>query len=494
MVTFDLVPSNAAASGNFVETKNVRLGVGNLITPRSIVIIGQYNSDKTPTPNVAQRISSEGQEDTLYGRGSLLALQIKRARAGSNSAIPIYALPVADHGSGAEAEGSITITGTATAAGTLVFYIGGTRITQTVAIDDTGAALTAALETIINASLDLPLTSDFNTPDLDLTAKNAGVVGNSIDIELNIDTENESIPAGLSVAIVQLTAGANNPDISTALTGLGNVFYTDIHSPYVDSTNLNALRDFYTARIAPSVKKPFVGFVPNNEAYSTYLATGTAKNSEAITFVPTFESNTTSYLMSAYVCGFAALWWQANPGRPIRGKAIPGVRVKNSLVNWSYESKDALVKSGCTTLSISPDRQFVIEDLVTTRKTTDLGAETTDLRFTEIISNLQTKIYSMDQVFSTEPFINGVVVDDNSTVDLEYAIRPKFCAGTLKKLVDDLWVPRGLTKNRDAVVSSIVSEINSGNGGRIDLSIQDDLAAGLKSIAGKYNWGIGAGV
>jgi phage tail sheath gpL-like len=163
-------------------------------------------------------------------------------------------------------------------------------------------------------------------------------------------------------------------------------------------------------------------------------------------------------------------------------------------VNWAYEQKDALVKAGCSTLAISPDGQFVMEDLVTTRKTNDLGAAVTDLRFTEILSNLQTKIYSMDQVFSASPFINGVVVDDNSTVDLDYAIRPKFCAGTLKKLVDDLWVPRGLTKNRDAVVGSIVAEINSGNGGRIDLSIQDDLVAGLKIIAAAYNWGIGAGV
>jgi len=495
MVTFDLVPSNAAASGVFIEQKNVRLGVGGLIAPRSIVMIGQYNDDKTTVVNnIPRRISVAGQEDTLYGQGSMLALSIKRAREGSNGAIPIFALPVAPHGSGVKAAGSLVVTGTASAAGTIALYIGGTKVTHAVVNGATGAAVTAALATTVNAVLDLPVTSAFSSPNLVITAKNAGVVGNTIALALNLES-GDATPAGLSISLVQLTSGANNPStLQTALDNLGNVFYTDIHCPYVDATSLNILRDFYVTKIAPSVKKPFVGFAPNNEDYATYLATGTERNSEAISFVPTFQSNTLSYLASAFICGYASLWWQSNPGRPIRGKAIPGVRVPSTLVNWTYEQKDALVKAGCSTLAISPDGQFVMEDLVTTRKTNDLGAAVTDLRFTEILSNLQTKIYSMDQVFSASPFINGVVVDDNSTVDLDYAIRPKFCAGTLKKLVDDLWVPRGLTKNRDAVVGSIVAEINSGNGGRIDLSIQDDLAAGLKIIAVSYNWGIGAGV
>lgn len=492
MISFDLVSSTAKASTVFIEQKNVRTSVAGLVAPRSIVCLGQYNDDKTPTVHVAQRISSEGQEDTLYGRGSMLALMIKQARSGSNGSIPIYALPVAPHGSGVKAAGTITITGTATESGTLAVYIGGTRVTKAVTTGDTGAAITEALETTINALLDLPVTSNFDTPDLDVTAKNAGVVGNSIKIGLNLQ-EDDATPAGLTVTIVQLTSGANNPAIDSALTGLGNVLYTDIICPYVDSTSLTSLQTAWTNRISPEFKKMFAGFVPNNEAYSTYLATGTAQNKESVTFVPNFESNTLSYLIAAYVAGYAARWWQANPGRPIRGVTIPFARVPASFTNLSYAQKDALVVAGCTTLGVSPDNVFFVEDLCTTKKTNVLVAETPDWKFTETISNLQTKIYSMDQVFTSEPFLTGVVVDDDSTTDVAYAIRPKFVAAKLLELVDDLWIPRALSKNRDEIKASIVAEINSGNGGRIDTSIQDNIAAGLKIIGILYNWAIGGG-
>lgn len=492
-VTFNLVPTNAKASGVFIEQKNVRLGVAGLVTPRSIVMIGQYNDDKTSVvDNVPQRIVSAGQEDSLYGRGSMLALSIKRAREGCNSSIPIFALPVAPAMSGVKATGTITVTGTATAAGTLSYYIGGKKITQSVAVGATGAAITEALGTILNADLDLPLTSNFVTPGLGLTAKNAGVVGNTIKIAMNLE-DGDATPAGLTVTIVQMANGANNPNITNALLGLGNVFYTDIHSPYVDATNLTAMRDAWEDRIDPAFKKPFVGFVPNNQSEANYLATAQALNSEAFSFVPNFESNSIPYLSSAYICGYASRWWQSSPGRPIRGAVIPGIRVPNGFTNPSYSSKNALVTAGATTLGVTPDNLFFVEDLMTTKKTNALGAEQRDLSQTAIISNLQTKIYSMDQVFSSEPFLTGIVVDDDSTSDLAYAIRPKFVRSKLVQLIDDLWVPFGLTKNRDAVVGTIVAEINAGNGGRIDLGVTDDLGAPLNIIAIAYNWGIGGG-
>lgn len=494
MITFDLVASNSRASGVFIEPKNVRLGVAGLITPRSIAAIGQYNDDKTTVVNNTPRlIASEGEEDVLYGPGSMLALSIKAIRQGSGNSMPIYALPVAPAGGAVKATGNIVIAGTATAAGSIPFYIGGQKVVLSVANGATGVSLTQALATLINATTQLPLVGNFSSPNCALTAKNAGTVGNQTPIAVNLET-GDAIPAGLTVTITQMASGATDPDITNALNGLGNVWYTDIHSPYTDSTNLNALRDVYVARIAPDFKKPFVGFVPNNQAYASYLSTANGLNTEAITLVPNFQSNTLHYQVSGYVAGYASRWWQANPGRPIRGATIPIARVPNTFTNPTYNSKQALVLAGGTTLGVTPDNQFYVEDLCTTRKTNASGAAVEDLRFTEILSNIQTKIYSMDQVFSSEPFLTGVVVDDDSTSDLAFAIRPKFVKATLIKLIDDLWVPRGLTKNRDTVVASVIAEINSGNGGRIDTKVVDDLAAGLKIIAIAYNYGIGAGV
>ncbi len=71
---------------------------------------------------------------------------------------------------------------------------------------------------------------------------------------------------------------------------------------------------------------------------------------------------------------------------------------------------------------------------------------------------------------------------------VDYAIRPKTVKAYAIKLIDELWIPRALTKNRDAVVAGIVSEIDSGNPNRINIQVPDDLAAGLKIIAAKLSW------
>lgn len=493
MIAFNLVPSTARAKGVYIEPKNVLLSLGGLIAPRKIVCVGQYNDDKSPVNNAAKQIVAEGQEDDLYGKGSMLALSIKRARQGSNSLIPIYALPVPGDVSGVKATGSITIGGTASVAGSIPFYIAGTRFTLPVANGATGATLTSNLATAINAILDLPVSAAFSSPNCNVTAKNSGLVGNRIKIATRLEDSDPTIPTGLTVTITQLASGANDPDITNAINGLGNVFYTDIHCPYNATASLNILRDKYIERISPEFKKPFIGYVPNNQDLATYQATATALNSEAVSFIPTFESNTLDYLSSAWVCGFAALWYQSSPGRSFSGTVIPGVRVPSTLVNFNQGTQEGLVQAGATTVSITSDRQFAIRDLMTTKKTNSIGGPEIDLSRTERISNIQTKIYSLDTLLSSEPFVTGVVVDDDSTTSLAYAIRPKFVKGKIIQLVDELWIPLAISKNRNLIVQSIKAEINAGSGARIDVEIQDDLAVALDILAVAYRFGIRGG-
>ena len=110
------------------------------------------------------------------------------------------------------------------------------------------------------------------------------------------------------------------------------------------------------------------------------------------------------------------------------------------------------------------------------------------------MANLQAKIFSIEQLFNAEPFTSGVVVDDASITQQDYAIRPKTVKGYAIRLIDELWVPRALTKDRDAVVAGIVVEINSGNPNRIDVKVPDVFATGLKILATKLEWSFTAPV
>src|SRR5690606_32937751 len=61
----------------------------------------------------------------------------------------VYIGVLADNSAGVHAEGSVTFTGTATAAGSISFYVGGQLVQVAVAVGDTAATIAAALATEI---------------------------------------------------------------------------------------------------------------------------------------------------------------------------------------------------------------------------------------------------------------------------------------------------------------------------------------------------------
>jgi hypothetical protein len=61
------------------------------------------------------------------------------------------------------------------------------------------------------------------------------------------------------------------------------------------------------------------------------------------------------------------------------------------------------------------------------------------------------------------------------------------------QLIDELWMPLALSKQRDDIVENLVTEINSANPTRIDCFIPDILAAGLRIVAVRYEWSYSGG-
>jgi phage tail sheath gpL-like len=148
---------------------------------------------------------------------------------------------------------------------------------------------------------------------------------------------------------------------------------------------------------------------------------------------------------------------------------------------------DAAVKAGGSWTRNTESGGVLFGDLVTTRTTTDAGADTTDWRFTIIIPNLQYKIYAHEQTFLATPFDRAVVLADGSGPGPIYGVTPLTVKSYAVGLVDD-WVRRGLSTDRDTIVAGITAEINSSNAGRIDLLIPDVPSAGLRVLATKLEW------
>lgn len=140
----------------------------------------------------------------------------------NDTAAEVWILPLADDAdSMAVATGSIKVATQAAETGVISLYIAGVRVQLTVLATDTPAQIATALVAAITRKTELPVTAAVKadaTDTVTLTAKNAGLLGNGIDIRLNYlgVQGGEVTPAGLILTITGMTGGAGAPDFVDA--------------------------------------------------------------------------------------------------------------------------------------------------------------------------------------------------------------------------------------------------------------------------------------
>ena len=328
-----------------------------------------------------------------------------------------------------------------------------------------------------------PITATASNGTVTVTSRWKGESGKQIDISANLG--GESIPAGLSLSIVDNEDGAGDPPIAAALANSKEIWFTEIANPYNSVDNIAAMEAHGEVVNAPQVMKQFAGFVGYTDAITKFLSMLGGRNSQWTTFVPVPGSVTSAYRLAVMAATLFSASNGAEPGRPVKNLKLTNAKAGNADMS---QQKDLIVRAGGSWTINNGDGTVTIGDLCTTRTTDDAGADTDDWRFTDIISNIQFKIYALGQKLLQEPFSRGVVLADEARVAPTYGVRPKTVKGMAIGLVDD-WVARGLTTDRDNVVSGIVAEIDAANPGRINLQIPDTPSAGLRVLAAKLQWG-----
>lgn len=496
-ITFNLVPSNAAASAVYVEQEAVSRGGGSPLIPHKIIIPGQYNDGKTPTVNTPQLILTKADAWDRYGRGSLLSAMIGKALDKSGG-VPVYGLPLADDGAAVAATGTLAVSVTTAIAGTLAIYIGGVKVSVAVTAGMADTAIGDAIAAAINANLDLPVTAANATATVTLTVRWKGEAGNQILLEMN-RADSDETPGGVTVTVTDIgdvVAGATNPVLDTAMAALGNTWYTDMINPYLDATSLTELEATGVERNDPAVKRQVVIFTGFTGTIAAFITALDSRNSEWTTYVPVPGSPTPAYMIAAAAGAIMGRYQQATPGRPMKNLTIPGVIAGNESM---IPSNDTIVAAGGSWTVNQADDTVTIGDLCTTRTKTAGGAVTKDWRFTIIIPNIQFKIYAMENTFLASPFDRAMVLADGGGKGPTYGVRPSTVKGKAIKLVDD-WIERGISTDRDTIVHGndddnpgISAEINGTNPGRIDLLIPDIPSAGLRILAAKLEWAFTTG-
>ncbi len=214
-------------------------------------------------------------------------------RAGRKvNAATVFDAIALDDVAGTAATGTITITGTATAAGILTVYVGSKKNHKfdiAIAVGDLPLAVATAISAAINLDTKVPVIASFLAGVVTLVAVNSGTYGNTI------GTAVEGTVAGLSAAIVAMATGATDPTLTSVFDVVGNNRYQAVVWPY--DGNLTVLTDFLDPRF--NVDNDIldgVGFVGVTDTLSNHLAALGAENSESLSInVDKLETATTTY-------------------------------------------------------------------------------------------------------------------------------------------------------------------------------------------------------
>jgi phage tail sheath gpL-like len=228
-ISFNDVPSNLRIPFLSVEFDPSQAQQGPALLQYQGLMIGQKLAAGSQAADTTVQITNADQAIPLFGQGSMLH-RMAIAWFASNKETPLKCGVLADDGAAVAATGTLTITGPATAAGTLALYLAGKRVPVAVADADTATDIGDAVEAAVTADADLPFTASNLAGVVTFTAKNKGPQGNDLDIRTNYLPTDE-LPAGVTAVVVAMSGGATAPDLTALIAALGDEWFHIIGHP-----------------------------------------------------------------------------------------------------------------------------------------------------------------------------------------------------------------------------------------------------------------------
>lgn len=425
--------SKASATGSSVD--NVSFGPPSANVPSKILIIATYAPAKTlVVDEVPVQVFSPEDAGSQFGFG-FAAHRLAIAAFKGGQGIPVFIQPQAEAGAAAAAVGEVDFTGTTgVIAGTLHMYIGGdyvpVAVTDAMSIED----LTDACVTAITAKTELAVDGAKHaaTFELDLTAKTKGTFGNFISIAFNLGA-GQVLPTGVTAAVTPMATGATDPDITTALDGLGvgdganEDFYTDVvHSYAAITATLDIISAYVgegntkTGLYAKTVARPFYSLtgdvVAGSSGLTSVLAVAAARKTldrtNGVISVPDSESHPSE--IAAQSVGHVARVANKRVAEDYEGIVLIGVWPGDKGTDrWTseYPNRDIAYKGGVSTTVVRSGVVY-IQDLITFYRPDSVPVDSNGYR--DIVNHKKTVniLDSQRRLFSTEKWRGIFIVTD----------------------------------------------------------------------------------
>ncbi len=462
-------------------------GGGVVVLPQRIALIGQ-GSTSAVYDTTKRQVTSASEAASLYGFGSPVHLAIKQlfpVNGDGVGTIPVTVFPLEDDGSGVASAGDITPGGAPTEAASYIVRINNIDSEEFVILASASVAdVTASMTTAINAVLDMPVTAVDSTTKVDVTSKWKGTSANDLFIEIVGSTT-----AGNTFVLTQPTGGLVNPDVSTALTQVGNIWETMVLNclDIADTTTLDAYSTFGEGRWGALVRKPLIVFT-GNSATTVTLATAVSdarKTDRTNAQLVAPGSNDLPFVIASRQLARIAKVANNNPPHDYGSQDATGLTPGTDGAQWTYTDRDSAVKKGSSTVEVK-DGVVNISDVVTFYHPT--GDPLPAYRFVVDIVKLQNIIFNMDLIFAVPAWDGAPLIpDDQPTVNPD-AKKPKTAVAAVAAMLDSLGL-NAIISDPDTAKENTVAEIDSSNPKRLNLSTTVQLSGNTNIISVDLNFG-----
>lgn len=487
-ISFNYIPTNVRVPLFYAEMDGSQAGY--FAQNKRALLIGQKLVAGTQAVNTAVIVSTTDQAKVLFGQGSMLA----RMHALYRQQDPfgeVWCIAVADAGAGVAATGTITVTGPATAAGTISLYIAGQLVSVAVASADAANTIAASINTAINAATDLPVTSTVATNVVTLTCRWKGLTGNDITVQDSFRgaSGGQALPAGVALAYTGsglLTGGTTNPTLTgSVITAMGDDEYDYVCNPYTDSTSLDAFQTEYgdtTGRWSWSRQVYGHVYAALRGTLSTLTTAGALRNDSHHTIAGIdADCPNPNWEYAAAYTGANAVCLNADPGRPTQTTPLNGILAPRAGKRFLLTERQSLLNYGIATSYVSGGLLRVERAITTYQKNAFNQADTAWLdsenahQLTEITRRLRAKI--------TTKYPRHKLANDGTRFGAGQAIvTPSVIRGELIAEYAAMETD-GLVENTALFKKYLIVERNANNPNRIDVLLPPDLVNQLRIFA-----------
>lgn len=483
MVAFSEIPQNLRVPFAYFEISN--LEAQDITVPETSLLVGQHLAGSPSVEGVIERVLNAAAVAVRYGRGSIIHRMAIRYFANDPNG-EVYAVGLDDNVGGVPATKTITVTGPATGAGTIFLRIGGDLIAVGVADGDTDAVIAAAIDAAINLAADLPVTSTVALGVATTLAKNDGTLGQNVLHSVNFagGGAGEVFPPGVDVVIADLAAGATDPVVTPAITGMSDTLFDFVVDPFIDTAALDAWETEYDQVSGRWVatRQIYGGVWTAHEGTQGVLsAFGDPRNDPAISCAGLQGSPSPKFEVAAAYAGRCAASLRNLSSQPLHTLDLVGIVPPAEGDRWQFQERQALMFDGISPLVVRSGK-VTVDQSITMYQRNDGGQDDSSYLFVNTRYQLMEIVRRMRSAVQ-ENFPRHVLVDNGTQVGPGVpAVTPDAIASVLIATYSEL-EGEGVVEGAAAFAEALLVVRSLTNKNRVEALIKPDLANQFRIFA-----------